>query len=70
MQTAPDKTPRPRRYLTLSGIYAAGAIAFSWCAFETSGSGNIVVPTAYGIAASGLAVLAVVFLLSARVRQA
>jgi hypothetical protein len=70
MQTTRGKTPKLRRYLILSGIYAAGAIAFSWRALETSGSGNSAVTIAYSIAAAGFATFSVVFLLSARAARA
>jgi len=70
MQTTRNNTPKLRRYLALSGMYAAGAIAFLWRALETSGSGHAGVTIAYGVAAAGLATLAVVFLLSARTRHA
>jgi hypothetical protein len=70
MQTARNKTPKYRRYLALSGVYAVGAIAFSWHALEISGSGKMGVTVAYGIAAVGFATCAVVFFLSARARHA
>jgi hypothetical protein len=70
MQNTRNKTPRQRRYLALSGIYAAGAIAFSWRALETVGSGNNAVTIAYSVAAAGLATFSVVFLFSARAPHA
>jgi hypothetical protein len=70
MQTTPNKTPKLHRYLALSGAYATGAIAFSWRALETYGSGNIAVTIAYSIAAAGLATFTVVFLFAARARRA
>ncbi|WP_325368435.1 hypothetical protein [Dyella sp.] len=70
MRIKRNKTPKLHRYLALSGMHAAGAAAFSWRAFASLGSGNIVVPIAYGIAAAGFASFAVAFMLSIRARHA
>ena len=70
MQATQNKTPKPRRYLAISGCYAVGAIAFSWRALETFGSSKIGLTIAYSVGAAGFATLAVVFLLSARAPHA
>jgi hypothetical protein len=70
MQTTRNKNQNLRRYVALSGAYTVGAIAFSWRALETSASSNMALTVAYSIAAAGFATFAVVFLLSARARQA